>query len=53
LASTGITGVKKASVSIGSAVNITALNFGIGISYNGGASASHTVAMVSAELIAA
>jgi hypothetical protein len=52
LASTGLTSVKKASVSISSAFNSTTANIGIGLSFNGGTSFVGTVQMVSAELIA-
>lgn len=51
LASTGLTNATKAVVNTSAGFDSTTASLGIGASYNGGASASHTVQLVRAELI--
>jgi len=53
LAATGLTNVTKAKTVVSSGFDSTAANLGIGVSYNGGSLAAHTIQMVSAELITA
>lgn len=52
LATTGWTTVIKAVIATGSGFDSTVANSFIGASYNGGASAAHTIQLVRAELIA-
>jgi hypothetical protein len=52
LTSTGLTSLAKNVVTTGGGFNSTTANPIIGTSYNGGASAAHTIQMVRAELIA-
>ena len=51
LATTGLSNAVKAKVGTSSGFNSTTSSLGIGASYNGGTSASHTVTLVRAELI--
>ena len=51
LTTTGISNAVKARVSTSSGFNSTTASLGIGVSYNGGASAAHTIQLVRAELI--
>lgn len=51
LASTGITNATKCRIGTSSGFNSTTSSLGIGASYNGGASAAHTIQLVRAELI--
>lgn len=52
LTTTGISNAKKAVVVTSSGFDSTTASLGIGASYNGGTSASHTVQLVRAELVA-
>jgi hypothetical protein len=51
LTTTGISNAVKARVSTSSGFNSTTANLGIGVSYNGGTNANHTITLVQAELV--
>lgn len=51
LTTTGLSNAVKARATTSSGFDSTTANLGIGVSYNGGTSASHTVNLVRAELI--